>query len=151
MGNDTEWVQPTPHDLLVMVRDQIVADNAIWNQGTWFRYGTLIATTAVCRLRAYLLEDDDPHGNLCGTRACVFGMAVILGDDPRTRMYEGGLVLLPDTTQTHVYNRAKELLGLNRAQADWLSDDERDRDEVLAGLDALIADPQAVINDGSCE
>ena len=86
--------------------------------------------------------DDDPETNLCGTRACTAGLAIVFGDDPRVRFIPRSTELkLPDGSTADIDARAKMLLELTEEQDRYLFSARRSRQEVLDALDALIASP----------
>jgi hypothetical protein len=137
----TAYTPPSPHDLLVMVRDVIANRSWVYDQETWTdnAWGKTVG-----ELRAYILRDEHPGSNSCGTTGCVAGLAVMLGDDPRAKINSQGTVRLANGLSVRdIGRRAAKLLGLSRAQWWWLFRASRTRDEVLAGLDMLIADPHA--------
>jgi hypothetical protein len=94
-------------------------------------------------------EPQDEDHPVCGTTGCCAGWAVFLGDDPRAKLQEGYMVILPDGTFSTVRERARKLLGLSDAQANWLFASERTREEIIAALDRLAEDPDAAIWDSS--
>jgi hypothetical protein len=137
----TTYTRPSPHDLLVMVRDVIANRSWVYDQETWTdnAWGKTVG-----ELRAYILRDEHPGSNSCGTTGCVAGLAVMLGDDPRAKINSHGTVRLANGLSVRdIGRRAAELLDLTNIQGLWLFRASRTRDEVLAGLDMLIADPHA--------
>lgn len=156
--NATEWVQPAPRELLVLVRDIVEDHPERHNQGRWVgNVFEKIAVMTVDELRQYALADMPespamPDRPVCGTTACVAGWAVIAGSAPgsvikRTEWEYDTEVTFPDGTGKQVSQYAQELLDLDSGQASWLFDEYRTREEVLFGLDALIGNPDYQFDD----
>lgn len=148
MTEQPEWTQPDRVTLLTGVRD-IVRDNpGRWYQGAWVdnKFGST-DPLPVEDIRPYATEDMPDHPvsaevPVCGTTGCVAGWIAILGSPPGTIIFNSG-VRLPDGVLRSVSEQAGGLAGLNWEQRSWLFSGDRDRDEVLAGLDMLIEDPDA--------
>jgi hypothetical protein len=144
------YVQPTPKALLTKVRKVIRDNPERHNQYSWI--GNIFSTYAVvdqtlAKLKTYALKPmpevpQDEESPVCGTTGCVAGWAVILGDDPKTKVYGfwRDALQTPDGKHVQVMARARELLGLSEKQADYLFEGDRTREEVLEALDALIKD-----------
>ena len=146
-----QWQQPTRVEILTEVRDILVHQPSRHYQGAWLDnvyddYASL--DIPIGDIRAVLdkeirrRRDDDPKGNVCGTRGCAAGLIVMVGSAPGEQFTSTGTVTA-DGVQTTIGSRAIVLAGLNANQADWLFSAGRSRYAVIAGLEALIDDPGA--------
>jgi|SRR5882724_1059910 len=143
------YTPPDPHILLVAVRDLIVGNPERHDQEHWVSNVFQDMTRAhpdLATLRPFAAknlpdEPQDDENPVCGTRACVAGWTVILGDDPRVKLNGDRGILLPDGTLTSYADRARTLLGITYPQGEYLFESLRSRDEVIEALDRLIADP----------
>ncbi len=143
------YVPPSPHDLLVAVHALIVEHPERHDQKNWIRNAFtsgVVSDSKMGELRQFAFkflpeEPKDEDNPVCGTRACVAGWAVILGDDPGVKAYGSDLVRLPDGTTERYSVRAAKLLGLTYDQSAYLFSSDRTRSEVIEGLSRLIEDP----------
>ena len=136
-------------DLLVAVRDKIVNDPKAHDQNHWgvievdpqkslSMGATVSCTTAACVAgwtcqingdRA-LLDDTDTH-------------IVELGDGTEIRAYGVVHVVDQNGDQHYIADRARELLGLNKAESDDLFDGDNTTQKVLILLNEHIAEARA--------
>jgi hypothetical protein len=154
----TEWTQPYARDLLIAVRDIVAEHPERWNQRQWV--GNVftspsggkvedLAPFAMSPLPEEPLNEDNP---VCGTRACVAGWAAILGSPPGTVIDGNGDMMIPGEINDDIMSamrRARDVLGLDENQADYLFDAYRTHQEVLDALGALLDDPDALLDDPS--
>jgi hypothetical protein len=99
-------------------------------------------------MRAYALLPvpefpENPAEPYCGSTACVAGWVSVLASPPGSYLYDGYYVRTPDGDSHSISNFGQEAAGLSYTQAEWLFDGARSREEVLAGLDALLENPEA--------
>jgi hypothetical protein len=147
------YTPPDSHTLLIAVRDLVLENPERHDQEHWVSnvFGTMRGKRFdVTALRAFAVkglpeEPQDDSNPVCGTRACVAGWTVILGDDPRVRLDGDIGIIFPDGKAGSYSERARELLGINDRQAEYLFDMNRTRDEVIGALNTLIDDPDAEI------
>ena len=98
----------------------------------------------VLRRRAY---EDQP---VCGTTACVGGWAAIMAAPPGSFIdrYGERITLKGEhltTVRIEIY--ARQVLGLNVDQAEWLFGHRRARSAILAALAYLPSHPDASVED----
>lgn len=150
-----DYTPPTRRELLTAVRDLVRDNPERHDQGHWianrFTSGYSLPRVRLERLRPYALAPIpevplDGSSPVCGTKACVAGWAVILGENPVALVRDDEYIWLPGGARS-IQDRARELLSLTGRQASWLFSACRSREEVLKGLDALIADPSADLED----
>jgi hypothetical protein len=157
----SEWVQPSPRELLVMIRDLFRRHPDRHKQNSWvdsefgFSEGDTRRILRLLSRRKSIPETQVSPDGLCGTRGCVAGWADIFGSPPGTRIelqFNGyALLVYPDRSREGVDQAAQRLLALSGDQADWLFEADRTHEEVLAALDALIDDPAADLDPGKEE
>jgi hypothetical protein len=137
-------------ELLRLVREIVATNPDRHRQEIWLgnAFGHVCGTAG--EARQYALsplpeEPGDPQLPVCGTRGCVAGWLAILSLPAGTRLEgdEDGFLRLPDGSFWYVRDMAMDAAGLDFAQADWLFNGGRTREQVIAGLDMLIQDENA--------
>ena len=128
-GYRTEW---TPQELAAEIAAVIRDHEALWYQGSWFGLG---GGRPIESLRAALLEESP----VCGTTACVAGWAAAFASPKGTKVWAGGSLEFPDGGGVDVMDVARCALGLSQADAGWLFDGIRTKDEVLEALDGIAS------------
>lgn len=154
---DNTWVKPSPREVIEFVRAVIAENPERHGQKAWI--GNLFSTIRELDAKKALEyafqpvpeTPADPEQPYCGTTGCVAGWGVAFASPPGTMLTGNGwangyYVELPDGTREMTENYARRVMGLNKYQADWLFSEHRTREEVLARLDALLADPDADIS-----
>ena len=126
----TEW---TPRELAAAVAKIIRKRRKLWNQRAWFGR----EAGSVAAMRAALLEEEPQ----CGTTGCVAGWVTALSLPGTVQVATHGSFWGPEGTSLEgsASQFAKEKLGLNDSQAEWLFDPARTAGQVLFALDQVAA------------